>query len=442
MEEKFMQDKLTWVDELKLRISRGNTGYDKNVDPFTQNLSFAARLGKSSYDIYGNSTRPAVGFYRATLGNPNAGWQRDIVTNVGLDAIFWKGKLSLTTDFYRKESSGLLFPYKFPVVFAGDAAGAEVSPSVNIGNVLNQGFDLLVASKGSFSKNLGWEITATYDTYRNEIVRLNNVNYFTDQFDFFQGPLVRNEVGNAAGQFYGYKVIGIFNNDEEVARSPQQNGAAPGKFKYFDADANGVINESDRLFIGNPNPKFTLGVNMSLSWKSFDFSAFFYGSFGNEMLNIVNPHGIEMANGNPPRVNSKRAYYDSWTPEHTNTIIPIATINSLTDPSEFGVFNSFFVEKGTYFRNKLMMIGYTIPQRRLARSGITALRIYAQALNLFTITEYSGLDPEITGDHATGNENREQSWIYSTLPSANFGLDSGGYPNGQKQFVIGLNVSF
>jgi TonB-linked SusC/RagA family outer membrane protein len=426
--EEFLK-KYTWIDELKIRISRGSTGYNKNVDPANQYTLYATSAGRSFYDINGTSTRPAAGFYGSRIGNPNAGWQQDIVTNIGLDGILWDGKLSITADIYRKQSSGLLFPVPIDVVFGGDAT----SPIVNVGDVLNKGFDLLLGSKGNFGKDFTWEVQVTFDMYRNKIIHLNNYNYFTDNYNS-QQVQVRNEVGHETGEYFGYKIIDLFQIPNDVAKSPKQDGAAPGKFKYLDANGDGVINDNDRIYIGNPNPKFTSGLNIGFTYKGFDLSAFFYGSFGNDLLNTVNPHG-----GN------RATLYESWTPIRIYTDIPMAEINDGNDFSEFGVANSFYVEKGTYVRNKTLMLGYTLPKNLIAKMGINYLRIYVEALNLFTITNYSGFDPEITGDYATRNESREAEGSYlnfATAPSANFGIDFGAYPNGQKQYLIGINVNF
>jgi TonB-linked SusC/RagA family outer membrane protein len=427
--EEFLK-KYTWIDELKFRISRGSTGYDKNVDPANQYTLYTESAGHSFYDINGTNTRPAAGSYDSRIGVPNTRWQQDIVTNIGIDGILWNGKLSITADLYRKQSSGLLFPLLNDVVLWGEAP----APIVNIGDVLNKGFDLLLGSKGNFGKGFTWEAQLTFDMYRNKIIHLNSYNYFTDNYNL-QKVQVRNEVGYPVGQYYGYKITGIFQSDKEVAKSPAQDGAAPGKFKYLDANGDSVINGDDRIYIGNPNPKFTSGLNIGLTYKGFDLSAFFYGSFGNDLLNTVNPHG-----------GSRATLYESWMPLRTNTVIPMAEINDLNDFSEFSVPNSFYVEKGTYVRDKTLMLGYTLPKNLIAKLGINYLRIYVEALNLFTITNYSGFDPEIIGDNATRNESSEAFGSYLNFatapPSANFGIDFGAYPNGQKQYLIGINVSF
>jgi TonB-linked SusC/RagA family outer membrane protein len=411
--EKFMKE-LSWVAELKLRTSWGITGFDGNTDPDNQYSLFGTSAGRSFYDISGTSTRPQQGFYAVRSGNAETSWQQDVVTNIGLDGILWNGKVSFATDWYIKKSTGLLYNLAIPAVFGG-----ATPPNVNIGNVQNKGVDLLLGSKGIFSKNWHWDVNATFTKYKNKIIHLNNINYFTD------GHAVRSEVGYPTGQFYGYKITGLFQDSAEVAKSPIQAGAAPGKFKYYDADSNGTINDNDRVYIGNPNPDFTLGINIAITYKNFDFSTFLFGSFGNDLFNFVNPHG-----GN------KALLYQSWLPNRTNTDIPITVINAGADFSSFAAFNSFNVEKGSYMRNKSMMLGYTFPRAFLNRLNINHFRIYFQVLNLFTITKYSGLDPEVIGTNTTGN------YAIQTKPVVDFGIDAGNYPNNQKQYLIGLNLNF
>src|SRR5262249_19507086 len=156
-----------------IRISKGSTGYNKNIDPANQYTLYSTSAGRSFYDIYGASTNPAQGFYRSRIGNSNTGWQQDIVTNLGIDGILWNGKLSITADLYRKQSSGLLFPIPIDVMLGADAT----STIANVGDVLNKGIDLLVGSKGNIGKDFMWEAQLTFDMYRNKITHLDNTNY-------------------------------------------------------------------------------------------------------------------------------------------------------------------------------------------------------------------------------------------------------------------------
>ena len=225
--------------------------------------------------------------------------------------------------------------------------------------------------------------------------------------------------------FYGYKIIGFFEDSSDVAKSPVQDAAAPGRFKYLDANGDDTINDKDRVYYGNANPDFTAGINVGISFKGFDLSAFFYGSFGNEVINVQRfgtdffPGVTAQPFGRGPK--SKTLLYDSWTPEHHNA--KTAIVENDFNFSNYGTVNSYAMEDGSYFRNKSLMLGYTFPGSRLQKIKMQNLRVYLQAVNLFTITKYTGLDPEI-GGHSDG-----------------WGADFGNYP-AQKQYLIGLNVSF
>jgi hypothetical protein len=240
---------------------------------------------------------------------------------------------------------------------------------------------------------------------------------------------VRNEVGYPISSFFGYKVIGFFEDDADVAKSPEQAAAKPGRFKYLDANGDGKITDKDRVHFGNPNPDFTLGLNIGFNYKNFDFSTFLYGSFGNDIYNNYrSTFDIYAARGGG--VKSKTALYDSWTPQYQNATAPIQE-NDINF-SNAGVINSYGLENGSYFRNKTMILGYNLPKSWLQKIKIERFRIYIQAANLFTITNYSGLDPEVSGINAATGAN-----------SSAFGVDIiGNYPNNQKQYFMGFNLGF
>ncbi len=411
-EESFSK-KLKWLTDLKLRASWGKTGFYGNTDPFNQYSLFGGSVGDAYYDIYGISTGSIQQGFRATrIGEPKTGWQEDIVVNAGFESILWNGKLNITADWYKKKSKGLLFPIILP-----DVAGGAMPPNINVGNVQNTGVDVLLSSKGRFSKNWKWDATITLTTYKNKIIHLNDLPYFNPPFSQ-AGPFVRNEVGHEVSSFFGYKIIGLFQSDDDVSKSPVQDAAAPGRFKYQDTDGDGTITDLDRVHYGNANPNFTAGINIGINYKDFDFSTFCYGSFGNDVLNVTRDVTDRPGYG---FARSKTALYNSWTPQHPNAKAPIAENDF--NFSNIG-FNSYLLENGSYFRNKIMTLGYTLPKSWLQKIKIEKLRIYVQAVNLFTITKYTGLDPELSGF------------------SAAYGIDFGNYPNNQKQYLLGLNVNF
>ncbi|MEP7320398.1 MAG: SusC/RagA family TonB-linked outer membrane protein [Saprospiraceae bacterium] len=413
-EEKFAQD-FKWLTDLKLRASWGKTGFSANTDPFNQYTLYGGFAGSSYYDIYGTSNSVQQGFNTVRIGNARTGWQEDVVSNIGFESVLLNGKLSITADWYAKKSNGLLFPISLPALL-GDAN----PPNVNTGNVKNTGIDLLIGSKGKLIKDWNWDASLTLSHYNNKITKLNDIPYF-DAFFTRYGPFIRNEVGYPISSFYGYKVIGYFDDAEDVAKSPVQEAAAPGRFKYFDANGDGQITDKDRVHYGNPNPQLTMGLNVGLNYKNFDFSTFFYGSFGNDVLNdlrySINVFASQL--GLTPK--SKTALYDSWTPQNHNAKAPI--IENDQNFSNSAVVNSYALEKGSYIRNKSLMVGYSFPKTLSNKIKMDRLRIYIQSSNLFTITKYKGLDPELSGT------------------SSAYGIDSNGnYPNNEKKWIIGFSL--
>ena len=424
-QENFFKN-ITFFNDLKFRYSWGKLGSASNV-PGTNPFSlYAANVGHSFYDIGGTSTNPASGFYNSNLGNRATTWESDIISNVGLDATFLQNKFDVTLEWYKKKVSGLLFPAQYSVLVRSDAQ----SPFINIGDMQNTGVDVTTTYHGNIQNGLRFDVTALVTTYNNKIISIPGTGYFTTGGSR-NGDIVRNEVGHPVSSFYGYQVIDLFQSDADVAKSPIQDGAAPGRFKYADINHDGKISDSDRTFFGNPNPKFTYGLNISLSYQNFDFSAFFFGSYGNDIFN-----GVKIFTDFPQLFKgglSKDAALHSWTPTNTNAKVP--KLENAASFSTTTVINSYYLEKGSYLRNKQMSLGYTIPSKALSRIGIDKFRIYIQAVNLFTITKYKGLDPEL---QSSDPNNQSQS---INGASNSFGIDYGNYPH-TAQYLVGVNVNF
>jgi TonB-linked SusC/RagA family outer membrane protein len=412
-EEKFLLN-VKWLTDLKLRASWGKTGFYGNTDPFNQYTLYGGTIGDAYYDITGSGNNPVQGFRAVRIGDPTTGWQEDVVSNIGFESFFWNGKLNITLDWYSKKAKGLLFPITLP-----DILGGAIPPNVNTGVIQNKGVDVLLGSKGKFSRDWSWDATVTLSRYKNRILKLTDILYYIPPFSQ-GGPFVRNEVGNAAGTFYGYKIIGLFHDIDEINKAPKQDGAAPGRFRYRDNNNDGKIDDQDRVLFGDPNPDFTLGINLSLFYKNFDFTTFFYGSFGNDVINVPRYTRDFFAVGNFAK--SERLLYDSWTPQNTTATTP--RIENEITFSNGATVTSYMMENGSYFRNKSVILGYNLPKTFLQKYKLEKLRFYFQALNLFTITKYSGFDPELPGS------------------SAAFGIDFGNYPNNQKQYLFGINMNF
>jgi hypothetical protein len=237
--------------------------------------------------------------------------------------------------------------------------------------------------------------------------------------------------GQPVSAFYGYKVIGLFQSDADIAASPVQDGSMPGALKFANNDdSDNEITPDDRQVIGNPNPKFTYGLNLAFNYKNFDLSTFIYGSYGNDILNW-NKWWTDFWPSFAGQ-KSEELLYDSWTPERTNTDVPIATNQSTFSTNT--QLTSYLVEDGSYLRMKNLTLGYTIPESMLSKVKIKSLRIYVQAINLFTITKYTGLDPEISSQFTTTPDGSP-----GVRNDQNMGIDYGNFPT-VRQFLFGLNL--
>lgn len=415
--EQFLQS-ATWIDDLKIRGGWGQMGNSNNVDPNNQFSLFGGTVGASSYDIGGTNSSAIIGFRRTRIGNPNAQWETAVTQNIGFDGTFFNGRLDVIFDWWRKDTKDLLFTVPIPLTAGSNAA----APAVNIGEMLNRGLDLLVTTRGNLSSSLTYELTVTGSTLKNEIVSLApGLEIITSVNPAYRGIRpIRNQVGQPLSTFFGYKVVGLFQSQEDVNSHATQAGAAPGRFKYEDTDGDGVITPEDRQVLGNPIPDFTGGVNFTVGYKGFDLSAYLYTSIGNEVWNQSKWFTDFFSTFEGAAISERLK--NAWSPSNTNATVPIVDRSSTFSTST--VENSYYVEDGSYLRLQNVTLGYTLPQNLLQRWRIERLRVFASANNLFTITGYQGLDPAVGGD-----------------ADLTFGIDVGNYPV-TRGYTLGLNVSF
>ncbi|MFT4152754.1 SusC/RagA family TonB-linked outer membrane protein [Parafilimonas sp.] len=420
-QEKFMSD-ISWIQDLKIRGSWGIMGNQLNVNADNAFYTYISSNVATYYDIGNTNNTLSPGFQVGQIGNPDARWEKDINANIGIDVSLFAGRLSVTADYYKKDISGLLYN---PALLGTQGAGT--APYVNIAQTTNQGFDATLSGYTNITKDIKLDASVNFTTYKNRIEKVtDNTNYFWTadkrQFgDFF----IRNEVGHPIGSFYGYKIVGFWNSEAEVEAADEEAQKATGDptvvyqsservgfFRYEDVNKDGQITTDDRTFIGNPNPKFTYGINLNFTYKNFDLGLFFYGVQGNKVWNNLLAYtdlsGI-----------TKASLYDHWTEENHNAKTPLPG----TYASYQGTPNSYFVENGSYLKLKNVQLGYSFSPSMLSKAGMESLRIYVQSVNLFTITPYSGIDPEISGS------------------VTDFGVDHGIYPT-ERQFLFGINVKF
>ncbi len=423
--ESFMKS-TTWLNSLKLRGSYGILGSISNVPAGNQYTSYGTSGGGSYYDVSGTGT-PSSGFYAASYGNLKTSWEQNKVLDFGVDATVIKNTLDISFDWYQKKINGLLFTDQS----LGTAGVGASLPLVNIGDMQNTGIDFSATYHTKINKDVNLSVGANFGAYKNLVVNIPGAaGYFETAGTHNTGNQVRNQAGHPVGAFYGYHIVGIYADAADVAKSPTEKDAAPGRFKYQDTNGDGKIDETDKVFYGNPNPDFTLGININVSYKQFDLSMVMYGAFGGNVLNYTR----YFQDFWPQFQNAKSAKLltESWIPADRTLPRDQWTAKSagaypiVENDSKFstnGELNDFYNENGTYFRCKQLSIGYTFAPDLLKHIGMERARAYIQAANLFTITNYSGLDPEISGS------------------SQSFGVDYGNYPS-SKTFLLGVSFTF
>jgi len=417
-QEDFMASTSSWLNELKIRAGYGAVGNDRmgNYNSYTR---FAYSEANASYGMAGGNTSLVnVGFYQSNFGNTDVKWETTTTTNIGIDATLIKN-LTLTFDVWQRSTKDMLYAKQLPLIL-----GTATRPSINIGEMKNTGFDFeLGYANTAMNGDLTYSVDFVFSHYKNELVKLTDVaTDFYDGSAFREKRYTRSVTGRAFPEFYGYIVEGIFQDQEEVndwEPAFGQNGTynKPGHFKYKDVDGNGWIDASDRTWIGSPHPDFTAGLSLSLGYKGLSIMTTLYSSVGNEMVNYVSRFidYTQFASGK-----SHRRLYESWGSPYLNgdnskATMPIIYNNDTPhqEPS------TAFLEDASFLRMKSLRIGYNL--NNLLKNKFSTLQIYFQGSNLFTLTKYTGLDPELS------------------IPSSaiNMGVDQGAWPTA-KQFMFGI----
>lgn len=359
-EEEFAQD-LTWLSELKLRASWGQLG-NQEIPNFAYLTLFR---------------RDADRYLISRYGNPDLKWETTTQTNVGLDFGIMDNRLYGSLDYFKKETTDILLPISLPN-FVGD-----VSPTfLNAGEVSNSGLEFGLSYR-NFDNEFKYSVSGNIATLKNEVISLH------PNLPYIGGRVTRTQPGEALNSYYGFIQEGIYQNEEEIANhlSGTSNPAQqPGDIKFRDLNGDGRINDNDRDFIGNPNPKLSFGLNAGFDYKGFDFSLLFQGVSGVDRYNDLK----KIIDYDTRPFNFTDRILDSWDGEGSTNTIPRV---SFTDNGSSRI-SDIFVEDASYLRLKNIELGYSLSLQE--EIGIESVRIYTSGQNLFTITDYSGLDPEST----------------------------------------------
>lgn len=408
--------RMGFISSLKLRGSWGQLGNQE-----IGNYPFSS-LVQTGQRVYSFGDKIATGATVVETGNANIRWETTTQTNIGLDVSLWKDRLSLIADVFRKRTDDILV--RVPVPQAG---GSERPPYVNAGSVENKGIELGLIYKNKI-KDFNYNIGANISALNNKVLSIASSEPILGGFGLSDGPLTRTEVGYPIGSFYLYKMLGIFQTQAEVDQSPFQTvDTRPGDVKFADLNGDKKIDDKDRAHVGNPFPDFTYGVNLSLTWKNFDFSVLAQGVQGNDVYFLYGNFAYETQTRG---FNSYEKILERWTPSNTNTNIPKV---SLDDRNGNRRSSTRWLEDGSYFRIRNITLGYNLKDA-LKWKSVEGLRIYVTAQNALTFTKYSGLDPEI---QANTNDTRGLG-ISSDLA---VGIDWGTVP-APRTFIVGLKLDF
>ena len=416
-EESFMAGIKEAVYNLKIRGGYGVSGND-NIGLYNGFSTFSSNSGSSFYSITGAPSSVVAGFYNSKVGNPDAKWETTSTTNIGIDVAVLKNTLTATLDVWERKTKDMLFQVAIPNV-----AGAAIAHSVNIGDMDNKGFDLNINyTNKAMNGDLTYDLGLTLSHYKNKIVKIsNNTAEFLNGDDYREMIYTRATVGTAFPEFYGLIVDGIFKTQAEAdAYAPEYGGGynIAGHFKFRDVNGDGVVDDNDRTYIGSPHPKFTAGLDMNIGYKAFNLTAFFYSSYGNKLVNYVKRwiDYIPQSSCN----HSKDRLYKSWgspyLSNNADAILPLADEDITSSyPS------TAFLEDGSFLRLKTLQLSYTLPKNISQKLMIENMQVYVQGTNLFTLTKYKGLDPEV---NASG---------------VNLGIDAGQWPTAS-QIVFGIKL--
>ncbi len=395
------------LTDLKIRYSWGQNGNANIPSLYPAYSTYIFNTGNGAYDINGTNSSTTSGITLASTGNPDLKWETTTQNNIGLDFQLLNGAINVSADYYIKKTKDML-----TIPPALDVAGENAAVWLNTGDMKNNGWEVTVAYNSPQYGDFSWNGSLNISQYKNELVTLNSRQKFI-------GGDQRLIPGEPMGVYYGYVCDGIFQNDVEVANHATQTGAAPGRLIYRDLNGDGVIDDNDRCIIGDPNPDLSLGLNLAFKYKAFTLDMFFAGDFGFDIQNHMKRQLLSMNYGNLA-TNRGVDILNAWTPTNTDTDIPAL---SLTDDNNEARFSTYYVENGSYMKMKYLKLSYSLPKNIIRKIGATNLDVYGQVENVFTITKYKGLDPEILpGEYGAR-------------------IDNGAYPR-PRTFTIGLNLQF
>ena len=433
-DEKFLEKaRATWLDDLKLRAGYGTTG-NSNIGAYNYAFQYSNNT-RYLYAISGENSGANTGFGISTLGDQNAKWETVKMLNAGIDLTAFSSKLTASLDFYIKKTSDMLVPANWTTL-----AGAGTKPNVNIGDLKNTGIDFQIGWRDKIGQ-VSYNINANASWYKNEVTKLGSSNLYTSTRI---NQMTITTVGQPVSMFYGYVDDGIYKSVEEVlnyknaaGQNVLPNGVASyedlqatassfvGHYKWKDTNNDGKVTADDRAIIGNPHPDLTGGVNIGLTWKDWDLSTYLYYSIGNDLYKHYEYYTLW---GNLGNAYSYERVNQAWDPEtNPNGTLPLWVYGDTNDENTQS--HSQYVQDGSYLRMQTLTLGYSLPKKIVSKIGFSRIRLYAQLSNVFTITGYDGLDPEVRSNNGDSSNDLMK------------GVDYGSYGM-PRQYLFGVNIDF
>ena len=409
--EPWMENAQNWLSFLKLRASWGQNG-NASISNF-QYLS-TIKLSSSAGYYFANKASMSTGAIPGTLANPDVSWETSEQTNIGFDARFFNSTLGITFDAYIKNTKNWLVDAPIAAVYGFSA------PYVNGGDVRNSGLEVSI-DYGKHTGEFTYGIKLNGAFNKNRVTRIANsegiIHGEDDVLSQGTSEMYRAQVGYPIGYFYGYKTAGVFQNQAQIDKTAAKyEDAKPGDLIWVDVNGDGEITDDDRTMIGDPHPDFTAGLNFWMAWKGFDFSVTGYGAFGQQIARSYRSFFDR------PTDSYTRDLFNCWSGEGTSNRLPLWTTCSDRNWSNI---SDIYIENGDFFKISNVTLGYDF-SRIIKGSWISKARLYVSAQNLFTITKYSGMDPEI-------GYGFDEDWVS--------GIDLGYYPSA-RTFLVGVNIQF
>ncbi|PXY39116.1 SusC/RagA family protein [Flavobacterium cheongpyeongense] len=399
------------INFLKFRASYGTLGNDQIGD-----YRYLSQLSGEATYVFDNEL--VSGRAEGVLANPNVKWEEAKKFDVGVDMKLLDNKISVVADYFIDTRKDLLIPGIAVTGIGGIGAPGAGAPTINAGTVRNSGLEFAVDYKEKFTDAFSMSVGYNVTFLKNEVLEVKNETHYIERGSFSVGQQAptRMEEGKPIGYFYGYKTDGIFQNQAEVDAHPSQLAlgakAVPGDLRFVDINGDGVLDSKDRTNIGDQIPNATMGFNFQMNYKNLDLGVYTYASLGNDL--------IRNYERNLSDVNHLDYILDRWTGEGTSNSTPRVTTGATAN----SIFSDYYVEDASYWRIQNVQIGYTLDPKVIQKAGITKLRLYVGANNLYTFTKYKGFDPGAsTGDPIAG------------------GIDYGFYPI-PRTYLLGLNLNF